>query len=112
MASALNDSTRELGSALGVALLGAILSAGYREAIAPHLANVPPDVANEASRGIATALSVAPALGDHAAAFVRDARQAFVEGWAYAMWISVGVMGALFAYVLVRGPRATPTRSP
>jgi EmrB/QacA subfamily drug resistance transporter len=33
VASALNDVTRELGTALGVALLGAVLSAGYRNEI-------------------------------------------------------------------------------
>jgi hypothetical protein len=30
VASALNDTTREFGSALGVALLGAVLASGYR----------------------------------------------------------------------------------
>ncbi|WP_372666244.1 hypothetical protein [Amycolatopsis kentuckyensis] len=33
VASALNDVTRELGTALGVALLGTILTAGYRAAV-------------------------------------------------------------------------------
>lgn len=34
VASALNDVTREFDTALGVALLGAVLTAGYRNAIA------------------------------------------------------------------------------
>ncbi|MFD3598367.1 MFS transporter, partial [Streptomyces sp. NPDC058656] len=41
VASALNDVTREFGTALGVALLGALLSAGYRGAIGSRLAGVP-----------------------------------------------------------------------
>jgi Na+/melibiose symporter-like transporter len=36
IASALNDVTREFGTALGVALLGAMLTAGYRSAVNPR----------------------------------------------------------------------------
>lgn len=107
VASALNDSTRELGSALGVALLGAVLSAGYRDAMAPHLKTVPAELADAAAGGIATALGVAPRLGSDAGAFILRSQQAFVDGWARSMWLSVGVIAALFAYVLVRGPRAS-----
>ncbi|MET7401784.1 MFS transporter [Dactylosporangium sp. NPDC005572] len=66
VASALNDVTREFGTALGVALLGAIVSAGNRGPIAAG---------------------------------------AFVDGWQRAMWTGVAIMAALFAYVVVRGPR-------
>jgi hypothetical protein len=41
VASALNDVAREFGTALGVALLGAVLSAGYRDAIDSQLDGVP-----------------------------------------------------------------------
>ncbi|ASO21654.1 EmrB/QacA subfamily drug resistance transporter [Actinoalloteichus hoggarensis] len=41
VASALNDVTREFGTALGVALLGALLSAAYRTAVTPRLDGVP-----------------------------------------------------------------------
>ncbi|MEU6269776.1 hypothetical protein [Saccharopolyspora shandongensis] len=46
VASALNDVTREFGTALGVALL----SAGYRSAITPRLDGVPADTAREPGR--------------------------------------------------------------
>jgi EmrB/QacA subfamily drug resistance transporter len=107
VASALNDVTREFGSALGVALLGAVLSAGYRGSMAPHLKTVPAEVADAAAGGIATAMRVAHQLGSQAEAFARVSKQAFVDGWAQSMWISVGVIGALFTYVLVRGPRGS-----
>jgi EmrB/QacA subfamily drug resistance transporter len=48
VASALNDVTRELGTALGVALLGAVLSAGYRDAIDSQLDGVPGGAADAA----------------------------------------------------------------
>jgi predicted MFS family arabinose efflux permease len=59
IASALNDVTRELGTALGVALLGAMLTAGYRSAITPRIDGLPADVAGSAREGIATALAAA-----------------------------------------------------
>jgi EmrB/QacA subfamily drug resistance transporter len=106
VASALNDATREVGTALGVALLGAIVAAGYRSAIAPDLAELPATVAEPASAGIANAFAVASTLpaaqGEQLSA---AARHAFVDGWTGSMWAGVAVMGALFLLVLVRGPR-------
>ena len=55
VASALNDTTCEFGSALGVALLGAVLASGYRDAIAPHLSMFPDNLASAASGGIGAA---------------------------------------------------------
>ncbi|WP_214416443.1 MFS transporter [Sphaerisporangium fuscum] len=52
VASALNDVTRELGTALGVAMLGALLANGYRGAIDNKLGGIPQgaaDTAREAS---------------------------------------------------------------
>ena len=62
VASALNDVTREFGTALGVALLGALLAAGYR---APSTAGStgPPGAADTAREGIANALEAAPGAG-------------------------------------------------
>ncbi|WP_260193441.1 MFS transporter [Actinophytocola gossypii] len=100
VASALNDVTREFGTALGVALLGALLSAGYRGAIGPRLDGYPDEIAGPAREGIANAIRVAdgPEL-------VLAAQQSFVDGWRTAMWTGVALMAALLAYVLSRGPR-------
>lgn len=108
VASALNDVTREFGTALGVALLGALLSAGYRGAIDGRLAAVPvPEgVADTAREGIANAVEAADkAGGPHAQVLIRAAQESFVDGWQRAMWAGVAVMALLFVYVLVRGPR-------
>jgi Na+/melibiose symporter-like transporter len=106
VASALNDVTREFGTALGVALLGAVLTAGYRDAIDSRPGAVPGDVADTAREGIANALAVAD--GTQAQALVRAAQESFVEGWQQAMWAGAGVMTVLFVYVLLRGPRHGP----
>ncbi|MFI5855418.1 MFS transporter [Streptomyces parvulus] len=105
VASALNDVTREFGTALGVALLGALLSAGYRGAVDDRLDGVPAATADTAREGVANALDVADRAGPQAGALARAARESFVEGWQQAMWAGVAVMAVLFVYVLARGPR-------
>lgn len=105
VASALNDVTREFGTALGVALLGALLSAGYRGAIDTRLDGVPEDVADTAREGVANAIGSADGSGARAQALVRAAQESFVDGWQQAMWAGVAVMAVLFLYVVARGPR-------
>ncbi|MBO4270735.1 MFS transporter [Microbispora triticiradicis] len=105
VASALNDVTREFGSALGVALLGALLSAGYRGAIGGRLDGIPPEAATTAREGIANAVEVANGAGPYARNLIHAAQQSFVDGWQQAMWAGVAVMGALFVYVILRGPK-------
>ncbi|WP_205471643.1 MFS transporter [Nocardioides sp. SYSU D00038] len=107
VASALNDVTRELGTAVGVALLGAVLSAGYRSSIDARLEGVPAGVADTAREGVANAVAAAGAH-PQAQALVRAAQEAFVEGWQHAMWAGAAVMGLLLVYVVARGPRPAP----
>ncbi|RRS02197.1 MFS transporter [Glycomyces terrestris] len=107
VASALNDVTRELGSALGIALLGAVLTAGYGRAIEARLADVPAAAAEDARRGVAGALANADGTPE-SAALVQAAQESFVHGWRQAMWTGVVVMALLLAYVVLRGPRRAP----
>ncbi|CAL9471904.1 Antiseptic resistance protein [Streptomyces sp. enrichment culture] len=107
VASALNDVTREFGTALGVALLGALLSAGYRGAIDDRLDGVPQGAADTAREGVANAVEAADSAGPHARDLLHAAQQSFVDGWQQAMWAGVAVMGALFVYVTFRGPGTT-----
>lgn len=104
VASALNDVTRELGTAAGVALLGAVLSAGYRSAITPRLAGVPDATADVAREGVANAIAASDGAGAQAEALVRAAQESFVDGWQQAMWVGVALMAVLFVHVLARGP--------
>ncbi len=112
VASALNDTTREVGGAIGVALLGSIVSSGYSSAIEPSLAGLPAEVSEPASEGIGNALGVvgeglsSGTLDQATATRIVDAAQhAFVDGWVNAMWLGVAIVGAAFLYVLLRGPR-------
>ncbi|MDQ3630719.1 MAG: MFS transporter [Actinomycetota bacterium] len=112
VASAINDTTREVGSALGVALLGAVLAAEYREAIKPLLSSLPERTTDAAGEGIARAFTLAAQTrGDEADTLITAARQAFVDGWASSMWIGAAAMGGLFVLVFIIGP-LRPTSSP
>jgi Na+/melibiose symporter-like transporter len=111
VASALNDVTREFGTALGVALLGALLSSGYRNAIDSQLDGVPQGAADTAREGVANALEAANGAGSHAQALIRAAQESFVDGWQQAMWAGVAVMVILFLYIVTRGP-LRPTHPP
>jgi EmrB/QacA subfamily drug resistance transporter len=74
--SAVNDLSRELGGALGIAVLGSLLSATYRDSL--DLTGVPAPVA-EAAR---SSLGAAHAIGGPVA---EQARDAFVDGMRFAL---------------------------
>lgn len=107
VASALNDVTREFGTALGVAMLGALLANGYRGAIDDKLDGLPAGVADTAREGIATAVEIAPSTGGRAQDLIHTAQQSFVDGWQQSMWVGAAVMAVLLVYVALRGPKNT-----
>ena len=110
--SALNDVTREFGTALGVALLGALVTTGYRSAIGSRLHAVPAQVADTARRGVANALAAAHGAGPQAHALTVAARESFVSGWQQAMWAGAVVMAIVFVVILVPGSRRRPEPEP
>ena len=110
VASALNDTSRELGGAVGIALLGSVLSAGYRSAIEPKLVGLPPELAKPASEGIGAAFGVAAKAGDQAPAIIDAAKHAFIDGWVQSMWLGVGMAVVALVFLVVRGPTRS-TRS-
>ena len=62
--SAVNDTTREVGGAMGVAVIGSILAAQYRSGIKPQLAGVQPEVAEIARDGVSALSAFANAAPD------------------------------------------------
>ncbi|WP_114559964.1 MFS transporter [Desertihabitans aurantiacus] len=109
VASALNDLTRELGAALGIALLGGLLVAGYQRAISSRLDGVPADLAAAAREGIANAAAASRHAGSHAEQVLTAAQEAFVLGWQQAIWVAAAGMAALVVLVALRGPTGGPT---
>jgi hypothetical protein len=98
--SAVNDTTRELGGALGVAVLGSILASQYSSALAPAVQVLPEAAGTAASSSLGGALAVAQELGGGAgAALASAAKAAYMDGMAVAILAAVGV--AISAALLV-----------
>ena len=87
--SAVNDTTRQVGGALGVAVIGSVLSASYSSAIGNVLAGtpVPAELVGAAQSGIGgtqqvvAALRAQPGGGGLADSLASTANQAFVTGF-------------------------------
>lgn len=98
--SAVNDTTREMGGSLGVAILGSIVASVYKSGL--DVSRLPADVAAAAQRSVGAAIEVAsrapdPAVGQ---ALAENARTAFTNGFSVAFVVAAGV--AVAAAVLVR----------
>ncbi|MCX6522699.1 MAG: MFS transporter [Actinobacteria bacterium] len=79
--SAMNDTTRELGGALGVAVLGSLVASRYGTRLEPALAILPVDLRERASESLAGALQTASSVdGEIGASVNRIAREAYVSG--------------------------------
>lgn len=114
MGSATNDTTRELGGALGVAVLGSLVTSQYTAGVEGAVANLP-GAAREAAEG---SLGAVVALVDQGvvaadAPLVDVAKQAFVDGLGIAATVGA-VIVALAAVAVKRylpADRANPAVS-
>jgi EmrB/QacA subfamily drug resistance transporter len=108
--SAMNDTTRQVGGALGVAVLGSILASGYGAAIQPALRGAPPPIAQAAGDSIGAAATIAAQLGLHGQGLLEAARSAFIQGMGDAVQVGAGVAALAALLVLLFLPaRATAT---
>ncbi|MDQ2648866.1 MAG: DHA2 family efflux MFS transporter permease subunit [Actinomycetota bacterium] len=78
--SAMNDTTRELGGALGVAVLGSLVTSTYSSSIADAISGLGGGDQSVARSGLTGALQVAKDLGASGAPLIDTAKQAFVDG--------------------------------
>jgi EmrB/QacA subfamily drug resistance transporter len=101
--SAMNDTTRQVGGALGVAVLGSVLASTYSAAMTPLVTALPPPAAELALDSVGGAARVAGEIGEAGAALVRAAASAFVDGMGNAALVAAGVAlaGAMVAAVFL-----------
>jgi Na+/melibiose symporter-like transporter len=87
--SAMNDIAREVGGALGVAVIGSALNTVYADRMSDTAATLPPEAAEPAQDSIGPAIHIAANIGgDLGASIVRAADNAFVDGLGFAVVIA------------------------
>lgn len=97
VASAVNDTVREVGAALGIALAGSVLAARYTHHLDGQLAAFPPGVRAAAGDSLAQALAVSGRIGPPGAQLAELSKSAFL----HAMQSSMTVMAGLVALTAV-----------
>src|SRR5213080_2178409 len=90
VASAINDVSRELGGALGIAVLGSILNTAYRSGVDQHTAGLPAALADKARNSVGAAQAIGHRLG--APDLVAHANSAFVHGVSLALLAGAGAL--------------------
>jgi EmrB/QacA subfamily drug resistance transporter len=102
VASAWNDSTREIGGALGIALLGTLHARGFRSGMSDAVAGLPAETADLASEGIGPAFRLAQAGLPE---LLEPAKQSFVDGMSVAFTVSAISTVVVAAIIAMRYPR-------
>lgn len=106
--SAVNNTFRQVGGAMGVAVLGSLLSTTYRNGIEGHLGVLPAADRHAAGESVQATLAVAARLGPAGRALVQPANDAFI----HAMHITaigaaaVALAGAAVVLVFLPGKGA------
>jgi EmrB/QacA subfamily drug resistance transporter len=107
--SAMNDTTRQMGAALGVAIIGSVAASAYRPGVGSALSGLglSPDVLERAKDSIGTAISAAGSLpADQGARVASLARGEFVDALGTALTVSsvilLGAAAVVFAFLPAR----------
>ena len=109
-ASALSNTFRQVGGALGIAVLGSVLSTAYRNSIESHLGQVPAGVRHTAGESIEATLGVAAKLGPRGDALVGPANDAFLHAMHVTALCGAGValIGAVVVALFLPGRPTEP----
>jgi DHA2 family multidrug resistance protein-like MFS transporter len=103
----MNDLLRQLGGALGVAVIGSVMNTIYRDRVADALTGLPPQAAGAARDPVGAAVAIAAQVGGAAGdALAAAARAAFVDGLGAAAVVAAFVAVLTSVYVT----RQMPTR--
>jgi EmrB/QacA subfamily drug resistance transporter len=104
-ASALSNTFRQVGGALGIAVLGSVLATSYRGGIEGSLGALPPGLRDTAGESIEATLGIAEKLGPRGQALVTPAYDAFLHAMhVTALWgTGVALIGAVVVAVFLPG---------
>ena len=105
--AAMNDTGRELGFALGVAVLGAVLTSLYRTNVTDNLQGlVPADIVRTIGDSLGSLNAVSGQLVPEVATTVAAiANQAFVDAMRVSMFTAIGFVAIAIVIALIAIPR-------
>jgi Na+/melibiose symporter-like transporter len=103
--SAMNDTTREVGTTLGVAILGSILSSGYTSHLGQAVTGLPDSARHAAEGSLAGALGVAHQIGGAQGAAIVDAAK---SAWADGLHLSMGIGAVIVLLAAIISARYLP----
>ncbi|MGI9604488.1 MAG: MFS transporter [Acidimicrobiales bacterium] len=108
--SAMNDTTREVGGSIGIAVVGALLSIGYRDGLGSALDNAPVEVAEAGHDSIGGLLAAAAELPDAIAGpLLETGRLAFTDGMRLGMGAAAATLVVAAALVAAFYPSPEET---
>jgi hypothetical protein len=88
----MNDTTRELGGSLGIAIFGSLLASRYVSQLSPNLAGLPAEAREVAEGSLPGALGVASKLGPAGQALLTAARESWMSGFRFSLVVGVVVL--------------------
>jgi EmrB/QacA subfamily drug resistance transporter len=104
VASAVNDTTREIGAALGIALAGSMLAAQYPKTLAPKLTGFPRPVSEAATTSLGQALEVARRLGPAGARLSEVSKAAFIAAMDSSLLVLAALVGVSAVLIALWAP--------
>ena len=107
--SAVNDTVREVGGALGVAVIGSVAASGYASDLDGQLGAVSPALRAAATDNVGAALEISQHLGADGAGVADAARDAFVDSMAGSLWVGVAFAVLASALAWTRLPKGAPS---
>ena len=113
--SAMNDTTRELGGALGIAVGGSVIATFYASSLDLPTTGLTPEALEAANESIGAAYSVAASVGgDTGAELVLAAQEAFASAFANTMLLGAVIAAAagVATWWTMRPARAQPSETP
>ena len=110
--SSMNNASRELGFALGVAILGSIVTSIYRSKVTESLADV---ASSEVVRSVADSLGslgqvTSQLTPDVASVVTTVANEAFVDAMRISVLAGIGIMGLTIVIALLTMPKTMRIR--
>jgi EmrB/QacA subfamily drug resistance transporter len=115
LGSAINDTSRQVGAALGIGLMGSLANAAYASRVRVPAARLGSNVATAARQSVNAAVQVADRIGGPAGSALRRAAiTAFIDGFAIAVLVigAVLAVGAVFIARRLLGDASSPDEQP